>query len=414
MRRRTQAEMDQLVAAAGFRKLDAAHRRMGHLHRVARAARVAVHERVRAARIRHEPPWPWRRALAWLAVPRRRSSSSRYGLANWSAAQRARRRRRSSSPGSARIPFWAWTILPYWSIDVLYGLSLFVCTTRARARHARQAAADGAGRRGRLLSSLFRCASRSSGRPRTASAALLFDALDGLRQAVQPGAVAAHRAGGDPVGALRAQAARAWRGIALDAWFLLIGASVLTTYQHHFIDIPTGVLLGWLCLWLWPFADDGVRRARLGAGAGRTDPMRVGGWRLAMRWARSPAVASPLRWAGGGCGCSGRRVSLLLVAAVLRGARRGGLPEGRRRSPDASPRAGSSRPISPAPGSTPALWTRRDPAARARSPMASGSAAFRRRANLRRSPFAGVVDLTAEFELRARRARARRAFRCST
>ena len=33
---------------------------------------------------------------------------------------------------------------------------------------------------------------------------------------------------------------------------LLVGVSVLTTYQHHFIDIPTGVLLGLLSVWIWP------------------------------------------------------------------------------------------------------------------------------------------------------------------
>jgi membrane-associated phospholipid phosphatase len=41
---------------------------------------------------------------------------------------------------------------------------------------------------------------------------------------------------------------------------LLVGASVLTTYQHHFIDVPTGFLLGLLCVWLWP-PEGGTRLA---------------------------------------------------------------------------------------------------------------------------------------------------------
>jgi hypothetical protein len=43
----------------------------------------------------------------------------------------------------------------------------------------------------------------------------------------------------------------AWRWL-LHSWFALIGVSVLTTYQHHFIDLPTGALAGWLCVWFWP------------------------------------------------------------------------------------------------------------------------------------------------------------------
>ena len=51
---------------------------------------------------------------------------------------------------------------------------------------------------------------------------------------------------------LYARHAPRWLLAPLHIWFVLIGASVLTTYQHHFIDIPTGVLLGLVCLWLWP------------------------------------------------------------------------------------------------------------------------------------------------------------------
>jgi membrane-associated phospholipid phosphatase len=40
-----------------------------------------------------------------------------------------------------------------------------------------------------------------------------------------------------------------WRRAALHAWFLLIAASVLTTYQHHVLDVPAGALLGLGAIW---------------------------------------------------------------------------------------------------------------------------------------------------------------------
>jgi membrane-associated phospholipid phosphatase len=39
-------------------------------------------------------------------------------------------------------------------------------------------------------------------------------------------------------------------------WFLLIGASTLFVYQHHLTDVLTGLLLGVLCLYIFPATPD--------------------------------------------------------------------------------------------------------------------------------------------------------------
>ena len=82
-------------------------------------------------------PLPWKRALAWLAFLAPFFFTT-YGLANWSASLRA------DVPAivfdwERAIPFWSWTIVPYWIIDALYGLSLFLCATRRELdTHARR------------------------------------------------------------------------------------------------------------------------------------------------------------------------------------------------------------------------------------------------------------------------------------
>ena len=50
---------------------------------------------------------------------------------------------------------------------------------------------------------------------------------------------------------LRGTAARA----VLHLWFAAIGVSVLTTYQHHAIDVPTGAAVGCFALFLFPLRD---------------------------------------------------------------------------------------------------------------------------------------------------------------
>lgn len=61
--------------------------------------------------------------------------------------------------------------------------------------------------------------------------------------------------------ALFARRTQGWIRHAVYAWFALIGVSVLTTYQHHVIDVPAGVIAGWLCVWF--FRESGEPRFAL-------------------------------------------------------------------------------------------------------------------------------------------------------
>jgi len=185
-------------------------------------------------------PRPWRRALAWLAFLGPFFLLT-YGLANWSAAQRVD----VSSVTFAwetGIPFWAWTILPYWSIDLLYGVSLFVCATRREL--------DTHGKR-LLTAQLVAVACFvlfplrfSFDRPAADGLwGLMFAALAGFDQPFNQ-LPSLHIALAVILWALYARKLSGIPRLAMDAWFLLICGSALTTYQHHFIDIPAGLLLG--------------------------------------------------------------------------------------------------------------------------------------------------------------------------
>lgn len=196
-------------------------------------------------------PLPWRRSVVWLLFLGPFFFLS-YGFANHLAAQRAVAD--SLFYGWERhIPFLPWTILPYWSIDLLYGLS-FLCCRNAREvdRHAL-----------RLLSAQLVAVACFLAFPlrfafaRPASDGLfgaLFDALTSFDQPYNQ-APSLHIA---LLVLIWVQFARLQWGpilrFVIHGWALLIGISVLTTWQHHFIDVPTGAALGLFCLWLWPDA----------------------------------------------------------------------------------------------------------------------------------------------------------------
>lgn len=229
---------------------------------------------------------PWPRALLWLAGLGPLFFLS-YGAANWLASRRA-------GVGSLvfdwehAIPFWPWTIVPYWSIDLLYALSLFVCTTRREldAHGRRLLTAQLVSVAGFLLVPLRFTFERPP--------------VDGL-----PGALYAllgsfdlpyNQAPSLHVSLLvilwvryGAHVALRWRWL-LHLWFALIGVSVLSTWQHHFIDVPTGLWVGLFAIALFP--TDGTLPA-----LSRPDARRIA---LAARYGLGAAACAALgAWAGG-------------------------------------------------------------------------------------------------------------------
>lgn len=189
-----------------------------------------------------------KRAALWLLVLAPFFYAS-YGAANWLASLR------DDVPNvmydwEHAIPFVPWTIIPYWSINAFYALSLFINDTKRGVDRLA----------GRYLTAQVIAISCFIAfpliavfvRPETFGLpGLLFDILGGFDKPFNQ-APSLHIALLVIIwDHLRARLGGLW----LTAWHLwcaLIGISVLTTWQHHFLDIPTGALLGLFALWLFP------------------------------------------------------------------------------------------------------------------------------------------------------------------
>ena len=147
------------------------------------------------------------------------------------------------------IPFWAWTIVPYWSLNLMYAAAFFLCRdTREQNRYvARLVSAQ------IIATTCFMLFPLHFGWPKPPTDGLsgwLFDSLVAFDLPYNQ-APSLHIALAIIVGAFYWTRFPKIR-LPLLLWQSLIALSVLTTYQHHFIDVPTGALLGWLVLWAIP------------------------------------------------------------------------------------------------------------------------------------------------------------------
>ena len=147
------------------------------------------------------------------------------------------------------IPFWEWTILPYWSLNLMYAAAFFLCrNAREQNRYvARLVSAQ------IIATTCFMLFPLHFGWPKPPTDGLwgvMFDSLVAFDLPYNQ-SPSLHIALSIIVGAFYWMRFPKIR-LPILLWQSLIALSVLTTYQHHFIDVPTGALLGWLVLWAIP------------------------------------------------------------------------------------------------------------------------------------------------------------------
>ena len=201
-----------------------------------------------AALRQHFSRAPWKEAALWLCALGPFFFLT-YGLTNSFTATR-------SDVGvmvfswERHIPFLPWTIVPYWSIDFFYGLSLFLPTQRQELRMqvARLALSTVLCVAGFLL---FPLRMSFPHPPTSGVLGFLFTSL-GAFDLPYNQAPSLHICLLVVLWDMyRNHVPRRWLPL-VHGWSALIALSVLTTYQHHSIDVATGFLAGVLCCYLIP------------------------------------------------------------------------------------------------------------------------------------------------------------------
>ena len=147
------------------------------------------------------------------------------------------------------IPLVPAFVVPYWSLDVLFAGSFFLCRRNGelRALVKRLAFVLAVATACFLLFPLQMAWRRP---PIEGAWAVLFAPLDALDRPYTL-APSLHIAEWTVVWIVYARRTGGWLSGALAVWFLLIAASTLLTWQHHAFDVITGHALGLAALYLF-------------------------------------------------------------------------------------------------------------------------------------------------------------------
>jgi membrane-associated phospholipid phosphatase len=154
------------------------------------------------------------------------------------------------------IPFVEWTIIPYLSIVLFFVASFFV---GQRNEDYRADLKTHVTRLALVLAISLVCFALvplryTFERPVTTGfTGLMFDALQTFDRPYNR-APSLHISVLVILWARFAACVFGWRRYAMALWFALIGVSVLTTYQHHAIDVPAGAAAAYLAIGFARFA----------------------------------------------------------------------------------------------------------------------------------------------------------------
>ncbi len=184
------------------------------------------------------------------------------------------------------LPFVPWLVVPYWTLDLFFCGAFFLCATRAELR---------------LLTTRLIVVVLA-----TAIFFLLFPMKFGWERPEPSGwtaplfralyandlpfnlAPSLHISLRSIVWVAYAGHLRGWLRTVVKVWFVLIGISTLLLWQHHFLDVVGGFLMGWLI------------KAIIPATPRRVEPATPAHRRMALRIGALAVVFSAIALCGGG------------------------------------------------------------------------------------------------------------------